>query len=206
MKVESALAALRCMGPGIGVLLFRPSHHLPNPEFCPQVASATLIPMNTAVRKRGFTLVEILIVVAIIATLASVALVGLGPVQRNGRDTRRISDLRQTQNAIELYYAKCGFYPGQAQEDNTDCLGAGGGISGDWADLEEAIVGTYSLGVSKVPDDPRSDRHYFYGSANGSSYVVGALLENEGAAQLRDDEDGTQEGVDCEDPVYCIRL
>lgn len=160
--------------------------------------------MNTVVQKRGFTLVEILIVVAIIATLASVALVGLGPVQRNGRDTRRISDLRQTQNAIELYYAKCGFYPGGAQS-GTDCTGSGGGISG-WDALTASIVGSPSLGVSRIPNDPKSDADYFYGSSNGSNYVVGARLENAGAAQLRDDVDGSVEGVECADPVYCIQL
>ena len=160
--------------------------------------------MNKAAQKRGFTLVEILIVVAIIATLASVALVGLGPVQRSGRDTRRISDLRQTQNAIELYYAKCGFYPGDAQS-GTDCTGSGGGKT-TWSSLTDAIVGSPSLGVSKIPNDPRSGAEYHYGSINGSNYVVGATLENTGAAQLRDDVDGTVEGVDCADPVYCVQL
>src|ERR1035441_6676978 len=60
----------------------------------------------------GFTLIEILIVVAIIAILASVVLVGLGPTQQAGRDARRISDLNEAQNGLELYYNKCGYYPG----------------------------------------------------------------------------------------------
>ncbi len=152
--------------------------------------------------RRGFTLVEILIVIAIIATLASVALVGLGPVQRNGRDTRRISDLRQVQNGVELYYAKCGYYPGGAQA-GTDCTGFSA-ISG-WSSLQGALTGS-NLGVSKVPDDPRQGAAYMYGSTSGSSYVLGATLENANAPQLRDDIDGTVEGVNCADPVYCVQL
>lgn len=162
--------------------------------------------MNKASQKRGFTLVEILIVVAIIATLASVALVGLGPVQRSGRDTRRISDLRQVQNGVELYYAKCGYYPGDAQKD-TDCSGftSIGGSKAGWDTLTAALVDS-SLGVSKVPNDPRSGESYVYGSTTGSSYVLGATLENVNSPQLRDDVDGTVEGVDCSDPVYCVQL
>ena len=61
--------------------------------------------------QQGFTLIEILIVVAIIAILASVVLVGLGPTQAQGRDARRISDLREVQTGLELYYNKNGVYP-----------------------------------------------------------------------------------------------
>lgn len=154
--------------------------------------------------KKGFTLVEILIVVAIIAILASVALVGLGPVQRTGRDTRRTSDLRQVQNALELYYAKCGFYPGPAQPAGADCTGPGGGQ--DWANMTAAIVGTPDLGVSKIPNDPNTSATYTYSSTDGSSYTIGARLENNGAAQLKDDIDGSVGRMDCNDPVYCVSL
>ena len=58
-------------------------------------------------------MIEILIVVAIIGILASVVLVGLGPTQQSGRDARRLSDLHEVQNAIELYYQKYGIYPGK---------------------------------------------------------------------------------------------
>ena len=50
--------------------------------------------------RKGFTLIEILIVVAIIAILASIVLVGLGPTQQSGRDARRLSDLHEIQNGL----------------------------------------------------------------------------------------------------------
>jgi prepilin-type N-terminal cleavage/methylation domain-containing protein len=61
--------------------------------------------------RKGFTLIELLIVIAIIGILASVVLVGIGPAQRSGRDARRIADLRQIQNALELYKSANGQYP-----------------------------------------------------------------------------------------------
>ena len=62
--------------------------------------------------RQGFTLIEILIAVAIISILASVVLVGLGPTQQSGRDARRLSDLHEIQTSLELFYNKCGYYPG----------------------------------------------------------------------------------------------
>ncbi len=54
--------------------------------------------MNRATQrsyKSGFTLVEILVVIAIIGLLAGVVLVGLGPARQRARDTRRLSDINQ---------------------------------------------------------------------------------------------------------------
>ncbi|MBI3632517.1 MAG: prepilin-type N-terminal cleavage/methylation domain-containing protein, partial [Candidatus Vogelbacteria bacterium] len=62
-------------------------------------------------RKKGFTLIELLVVVAIIGILASVILVSLGSARAKARDARRISDVKQLQNGLELYYSTFGRYP-----------------------------------------------------------------------------------------------
>ena len=54
-------------------------------------------------KKEGFTLVELLVVIAIIAVLASIALLSLAPAQKAGRDARRIADLRTMQSVLQLY-------------------------------------------------------------------------------------------------------
>ena len=134
--------------------------------------------------RKGFTLIEILIVVAIIAILASVVLVGLGPTQQAGRDARRLSDLRGVQTALELYFSSCGFYPGP-KIPATGCAGqAFGSAPTTWAGptgLQGILQGS-SLGVNTVPDDPSTGKHYFYGSDSGSVYVIGAQLENKNAS------------------------
>mgnify|MGYP000156237116 CR=1 FL=1 len=138
--------------------------------------------------QKGFTLVEILIVLAIIGILASVALVGLGPIQRRGRDSRRVQDLRQVQSALELYFAKSGSYP----------------PSSDWLTLQNTIINA-NIGVRSMPDDPRQGKHYFYGS-NSTEYVIGAELEDNSNVVLANDVDGQVLGIECADPVYCVQL
>lgn len=138
--------------------------------------------------RKGFTLIEMLIVVAVIGVLASLVLVGLGPVQRQGRDARRIQDLRQVQTGLELYFVKNGEYP----------------PTQDWAALTTTLLGA-GVGISNVPKDPTTSQTYVYGS-DGVSYVLKATLEDTGNARLGDDIDGTVQGVDCVDPSYCVQL
>lgn len=52
----------------------------------------------------GFTLIELLISISIIAILSVVLSVSFSSAQKNGRDQRRISDMKAIQNAAEQYY------------------------------------------------------------------------------------------------------
>ena len=63
--------------------------------------------------KKGFTLVELLIVIAIIGILATLAVVALQNARQSARDAKRIADIRQIQTALELYYNARGQYPEQ---------------------------------------------------------------------------------------------
>ena len=127
--------------------------------------------------RKGFTLIEILIVVAIIAILASVVLVGLGPTQQAGRDARRLSDIHEVQNGFELFFNKCGYYPGQLSTAGACTAGAPSPTT--WAGVQAALTTYTSLGVLSVPVDPTSGKQYgdYYGGTNGG-YVLSTHFEN----------------------------
>jgi general secretion pathway protein G len=125
-------------------------------------------------KRAGFTLIEILVVVAIIALLAGTVLVGLATVTQKGRDARRISDLKSIQAGLELYFTKNGCYP-SGGSTGTSC-GNGGAMT--LADLKN-VLALATIGVNNTPDDPRanSGTHYLYGS-DGSDYRLEATLED----------------------------
>ena len=61
--------------------------------------------------KKGFTLVELLVVVVVIAILAGVALVSYGRVQRDANDNTRGGNATIIAEALEKYYDQNGEYP-----------------------------------------------------------------------------------------------
>lgn len=60
---------------------------------------------------QGFTLIELLITISIIAILAAIGIVTYSVALKSGRDTKRQSDLRAVQSALEQYHNDQGFYP-----------------------------------------------------------------------------------------------
>ncbi len=61
--------------------------------------------------RRGFTLIEILVVIAIIGILSSVVLASLATSRAKARDAKRVADIDEVRKALELYYDSNGAYP-----------------------------------------------------------------------------------------------
>lgn len=104
---------------------------------------------------RGFSLIELLVVIAIIGILSSVVLTSLNTARAKARDARRISDIKQVQLALELYYDANNFYP-----------------ENSWATLSSGLTGTF---MSQVPNDPGG------GSKSYGYYATPSSCDNEGA-------------------------
>lgn len=63
------------------------------------------------VNKKGFTLIELLVVVAIIGLLSTLSIIALNTARAKARDARRVSDIKQIQTALELYFNDKSAYP-----------------------------------------------------------------------------------------------
>lgn len=118
-------------------------------------------------RKGGFTLVELLVVMAILAILSTVGFGQYRTSQKKARDAQRKADLSHIARALEMYYSDHKSYP----------LGEGGKIGTlNWGDSFEDENSIY---MKKLPEDPADNREYCYQSDDGSYFEIFATLENE---------------------------
>jgi general secretion pathway protein G len=122
--------------------------------------------------KKGFTLIELLVVIAIIGLLSTLAVVALGSARQKARDAKRLSDLKQVQTALELYYTDKNSYPAGSAvvlgATNSACLGTNGLTT-------SAGCGTNPY-MTQVPADPGS-YSYTYTSSASTTYTITGQLE-----------------------------
>ena len=85
-------------------------------------------------KNHGFTLIELVIVIAIIAVLATTIVSIINPVeyQKVARDTVRLSNLNSISQALELYFAEKKSYPNTPDTGNLDLSEYNSRIT--WAD------------------------------------------------------------------------
>lgn len=127
--------------------------------------------------KKGFSLVELLVVVTIIAILSVVAYTAVGGQTAKARDARRKQDLNSLQTALEIYIQNNPAYP-----PSPDGLAS----STTLAPLTASINGQPKI-LDKIPTDPFTFvdpvtfatriQSYIY-VTNGSSYQLATTLEN----------------------------
>ncbi len=139
----------------------------------------------------GFTLVELLIVVAIIAVLVSVGAVSYTTAQRNARDSQRKSDLKKIQLALEQFHADNGAYPDEQGEeydlpnlpaDTVDEMSCQTNGKNPWdpphvprihvGDPFTCFGNTY---LSNMPGDPLTGVAYLYEIHENMNYHPGLL-------------------------------
>lgn len=99
--------------------------------------------------QKGFTLIELLVVIAIISLLSSVVLAALNDARAKARDARRLEDLRQINNALQLYLQDHAEAPIIDEDLSTDITYTSSG-SGGWGGLE-TLLSPY---IKKLPMDP----------------------------------------------------
>lgn len=121
-------------------------------------------------KQKGFTLIEVLVVVAIIALLSSVALIALMSARQKSRDAKRVSDMVQMNTGLELYFAT---YKGYPSATNGQPLPLVPTVATKLpSNPLPADGGCESLAYS-APGVGNGDAYYYYPS--GTSYVINGV-------------------------------
>lgn len=72
---------------------------------------------------RGFTIVELLIVIVVIGILAALVIVTYSGIQKRARDTERKTDVKGIQGQLEAYWADSAKYPTLAEANDASVGG-----------------------------------------------------------------------------------
>lgn len=67
--------------------------------------------MRSLKGKKGFTIVELLIVIVVIGILATLVIVTFTGIQQKARNAQRQTDINAVQSHVEAFYAQNGYYP-----------------------------------------------------------------------------------------------
>ncbi|MFC1756927.1 type II secretion system protein [Patescibacteria group bacterium] len=129
-----------------------------------------------SIKYKGFTLIELVVVVAVIAMLSSFVIAFLSDSKTNARDSRREEDILELQNMLNLYATTYQLYPACAQtviNGNTDCLSSVL-VSGEFA-VQSPVD---PLGGSTGACNNSGDHVYCY-TSDGFGYLLEYALETD---------------------------
>lgn len=109
------------------------------------------------IKSYGFSLIELLVVISIIATLTALLMANFMGARERARDAQKISDLGSLKNALRMYYNDHQSYPP-------------GGVSGAGVTLTPALMANYMPGIAGV-------NHTYYQTNNGDGFNLCVTLE-----------------------------
>lgn len=131
--------------------------------------------------RKGFTFIEILVVVTIISLLTAVAVVSYSSFLKQSRDAKRKTDLEQIRAALEMYRSNNDEY--YSASVNGNCVN---------------VVTWLSLYITTIPNDPKNSSGYYYRCIiSANDYTLGAYLENGGSGSCSN----CKAGIACN---YCL--
>ncbi len=137
--------------------------------------------------QKGSSMIEILAVLSTASIVIGGVSFNAGDFLSQARDAEKVANLKQMVNVLEMYYLDHDAYPSVAGDNRFENL------------VRQA--GDY---LNSTPNDKEK---YDYQSFNsGEDYIIKAVLENSDNPVLNTDLDGQVQGIDCDDPVYCLKI
>lgn len=129
--------------------------------------------MKNSITTKGFTLIELIVVITIIGLLVAVVLASLSVSRQKGRDAQRASQTQEILKAFELFYSNNGVYP------NDGVSGVGHApvlLSSTGAQIQSSGL------MPRIPEDPLYDSaegYRYCSSDEGNSLALLVNIEND---------------------------
>lgn len=124
---------------------------------------------------RAFTLVELIVVVTILSILATLAYIGVDNYFASTRDSKRIYDMQQMTNVMQLYFNGSSEYP---EPSNYVELTYSGSLAWKQGTFWESVTRTLRSFWNDIPLDPLYNNEYTYSLTNGwLEYQIGMIRE-----------------------------
>jgi prepilin-type N-terminal cleavage/methylation domain-containing protein len=134
------------------------------------------------IKAKGFTLIEILVVIGIIAVLAAIVLIAINPARQfaQANDSQRTSNLNAILNGVGQYLAdNRGALPpaiAAMTVGATSTIAKSGGV-----DVCSSLVPTY---IPSLPSDPKSTHNGASISDCASAYNTGYTVSKDSAGRV----------------------
>lgn len=146
----------------------------------------------------GFTIVELLVVIVIIAILAAISIVAYTGIQRRADSAARSSEVAAWQRAFEVYRASEGGWPSSMTVGTTYCLGKGfpigtGGVrrcvgyqtTAGPLESDNTTLMAQLQTLTQIPDSPKTPLGIFVGpfavaNSDGSLTITHLFPEQQG--------------------------
>jgi type II secretion system protein G len=134
------------------------------------------------IKERAFTLIELLIVIAIIGILMTIIFVSFSQAQRSARDAQRKSDLQTVAGALQRFYSDNSHYPisnaaGQIRFKISDCTVSSPDAPLSWGSNPPNFTCNSKNYLKQLPKDPIGAAEYCYSSTGDQNYILYARLE-----------------------------
>lgn len=115
---------------------------------------------NVQQTKQGFTLIELIVTMTVVAILTTMAMISFGGTNKKARDGRRASDLQKVAIALEMARQVGGTYPVASSGQAPSLVTSGF--------------------LQKWPDDPKSYLYYYQRPTN-YTYTLSSYMEDLGS-------------------------
>jgi prepilin-type N-terminal cleavage/methylation domain-containing protein len=140
---------------------------------------------------KGFTLIELLVVIAIIGLLASMSLIALNSAREKARNSRRLSDIKQIQTALEIRFNETKDYPDSIDFGTGQIIASSSSFSG-------------TVYMDQVPSNPEprndgdctdDDYAYFPSPNSDSTYTLIYCISEDTGGLLAGQHHATPAGL-----------